>query len=338
MHQSAQKSSIRDVAKAAGVSVATASRVMAKANYPVAEATRLRVETAARDLAFVPNALARGLSRARTDTIGIIVPGITNPYYAIMVEAIDEAARHRGLTTLLGLTSGDEARREGHIDDMVSRRVDGLVICAGAQDHIAGRTPDALGIPAVLIGEQANTGFPIVKTDNHRAGYEAARYLWTKGHRRLLYLTSLASWHDFEERGRGVRAFLDQSGEPYEFQILDGLFSEHDAYDRMRKACEEGLVATAVIASTDRHALGALAAFADASIVVPDQVSVMGFDNYVTSGYIRPGLTTMQMPAAEMGRLAVGLLAAQATTRQVSAETLLVATLVERGSTKMPPS
>ena len=331
MRPSAQKSSIRDVARAAGVSVATASRVMAKANYPVAEATRERVESAARALAFVPNALARGLARARTDTIGVIVPGITNPYYATMVEAIDRTARDHGLTTLLGLTGGDEAQRETSIDDMVGRRVDGLVICAGAQDHIAGRTPDELGIPAVLIGEQANTGFPIVRTDNHRAGYEAAKYLWSQGHRSFLYLTSHTSWHDFEERGKGVNAFLKESGAP-KAQIFDGLFGERDAYKQMRRACADGLAATAVIPSTDSHALGALAALADAGISVPRQVSVIGFDDYVTSEYIRPALTTMRMPAAEMGVIAVGMLSDRLAGRPVLETTLLTATLVERTS------
>lgn len=324
---------IRDVAKLAGVSVATASRVMAKADYPVAAETRQQVLDAARELGFVPNALARGLVRSKTDTIGVIVPGIINPYYAAMVEAIDRAAREEGLTTLLGLTGGDEGRREEIVDELIGRRVDGLIICAGADDHHAGRSPQALGIPAVLIGEQANSGFPIVRTDNHRAGYEAARYLWSLGHRRFVYLTSLKSWHDFHARGEGMLGFLGTAKEPHEVEIFDGLFGEADAYQRMRKACTRGLSATAVIASTDRHALGALAALADAHLNVPENVSVMGFDDYITSGFIRPALTTMQMPAPEMGRLAVAALKDRLAGRPAKRSMLLSARLIERAST-----
>jgi DNA-binding LacI/PurR family transcriptional regulator len=324
---------IKDVAKAAGVSVATASRVVAKADYPVAQETRQRVLVAARQLNFVPNALARGLARSRTDTIGVVVPGILNPYYAAMVEAIDRAARERGLTVLLGLTGGDEARREAIVDELVGRRVDGLIVCAGAQDHLAGRTPEALGIPAVLIGEQANAGFPIIKTDNRKAGREAAEYLWSLGHRRFIYLTSLKSWHDFHDRGQGMLAFLKRRDERYEVAIYDDLFGEADAYRRISQACSEGLTATAILASTDRHALGALAALSDAGRAVPDSVSVMGFDDYVTSGYIRPSLTTMQMPAAEMGRRAIALLDDILRKQPVSQKTLLNAVLVERAST-----
>lgn len=329
---------IRDVAKAAGVSVATASRVTANADYPVAAETRQRVLAAARTLGFVPNALARGLVRSKTDTIGVVAPGIINPYYAAMVEAIDRAAREQGLTTLLGLTGGDEDRRERTIDELISRRVDGLIVCAGADDHRAERTPDALGIPAVLIGEQANPGFPIIRTDNHKAGYEATQYLWSLGHRRFVYLTSLKSWHDFHRRGQGMRAFLKTVDEPYEVAVHDGLFGEADAYGRMKDACAEGLEATAILASTDRHALGALAALADARLEVPRDVSVMGFDDYVTSGFIRPALTTMQMPAAEMGRRAVAVLNEGLDGRPAKRSTLLRATLVERASTGPAPA
>lgn len=335
--QSAGGPGIRDVARAAGVSVATASRVMAKADYPVAADTRQRVLDAARRLSFVPNALARGLVRSKTDTIGVVVPGIINPYYAAMVEAIDRAARGQGLTTLLGLTGGNEERREEIIDELVSRRVDGLIVCAGADDHRPGRAPEALSVPMVLIGEQPNPGFSIVQTDNHQAGFEAAQHLWSLGHRTFVYLTSLPSWHDFHERGQGMLAFLESVGEHHAAEIHEGLFGEVDAYRHVRDMCASGLTATAILASTDRHALGALAALADAAIKVPDQVSVMGFDDYITSGFIRPALTTMQMPAAEMGRVAVAVLTSHLGEQRPGEAMRLDASLVERTSTGPAP-
>ena len=328
---------IRDVARAAGVSVATASRVMARADYPVAEPTRQRVLAAAQALSFVPNALARGLARARTETIGVVVPWLANPDYAGMTEAIDGAARDRGLTMLLGLTGGDERRRESIIDELIGRRVDGIVICAGADDHLAGRSPDALGVPAVLIGAQANAGYPMVQTDNRRAGYEAARHLWSLGHRSFLYLTGLPTWHDFHARGEGMRAFLAEAGAPAALEVCDGLRDEADAYRFVREARAVGISATAIVASTDRHALGALAALSDAGQEVPGRISVMGFDDYVSSGYLRPALTTMQIPAAAMGRRAIGLLVERIEGRAVTDETLFDATLIARASTGPAP-
>ena len=326
--------SIRDVARAAGVSVATASRVLAKADYPVATGTRERVLDASRALGFVPNALARGLARAKTDSIGVIVPVLINPYYAAMVQGIDAAAQENGITMLLSLSGGDEARRETAIGEFLARQVDGVLICAGADDHVPGRSPAALGIPAVLIGQQANAGFPMIVTDNRRAGFEATAYLWGLGHRRFLYLTSHDAWHDFRERGEGMLDYLRSTGETFEAEVFKGLSGEADSYRRIRDACEEGLSATALLASTDRHALGAIAALTDAGRLVPDDVSVMGFDDYVTSRFVRPALTTMQMPAAEMGRLGVARLCDMLAGKAVPPETRLLAAAIERGSTR----
>ncbi|MFK0164454.1 LacI family DNA-binding transcriptional regulator [Rhizobium sp. NPDC090279] len=326
--------SIRDVARAAGVSVATVSRVMAGTSYPVAETTRAKVLEAARSLGFVPNALARSLARARSDSIGVVVPRLINPYYAAMIEGIDSAAQTQGLSMLLSLTAGDEARRETAISELLARRVDGLIICAGADDHVPGRSAETLGVPAVLIGRQPNGGFPLITTDNRQAGFTATEYLWSLGHRRFAYLTSHESWHDFHDRALGMFDYLGTRSEEYEARIFDGIITEADAYRSVREAYASGLKATAVLASTDRHALGALAALADADYRVPDDVAVMGFDDYVTSAYVRPSLTTMQMPAETMGRMAVAKLRALLDGGVEVEDLTLQATLIERGSTR----
>lgn len=324
---------VKDVAAAAGVSVATVSRVIAKTGYPVAQATRERVLAAAHQLGFVPNALARGLARSRSDSIGVIAPSLANPYYATMIESIDRAAENAGLSVLLGLTRGDENRREAIIDGLLGRQVDGLIIIAGADDHLAGRSPDILGIPAVLIGTQPNSGFPIITIDNVKAGRDAAAHLWALGHRHFCYLTGLDTWHDFRDRGQGITDFLASTDGHYELMMLAGLLEEADSYRRVLEIWASGLRTTAFIASTDRHALGAIAALVDAGARVPQEVSVVGFDDYVTSQFVRPALTTVHMPAAKMAELAVGhLLQLLAGDVLLSPEPLR-ARLIERGST-----
>lgn len=321
--------SIRDVARAAGVSVATASRVMSGSTYPVAEATRARVQEAAAVLRFVPNALARSLSRARSDTLGVVVPSIVNPYYAAMVEAIDLGAREAGLTMLLALTQGDEGRREAVITDLLARRVDGLIIGAGFDDHHPGRPASECPVPTVLIGEQPNGGFPILRTDNLRAGRLAAEHLWSLGHRDFTYLTGLESWHDFHDRGQGMAAWLKEAGGTPP-RIIQGLLDEDMVYKRLSRG---DIGSTALVAATDRHALAALAALADLGRRVPDEVSVVGFDDYLTSGLLRPALTTVRIPAAEMGRRAVQMLRDGLEGRELPAQTWFPAELVLRSST-----
>lgn len=329
-------SSIRDVAQAAGVSVATASRVLAGVNHPVSAATREKVEEAARQLGFVPNALARSLSRAKSDTIGVVVPSLRNPYYASMVEGIDAAARQHGLSMLLSLTNGDEDQRETAISGLLARRVDGVIICAGADDRLMGRSPAQMAVPAMLIGQQPNPGFELIATDNRKAGFDAAAYLWRLGHRRFAYLTSNETWHDFHDRGLGISQFLDSMAAPHSLEIFDGLANEEDAYRHVRSLCANGLAATALIASTDRHALGALAALSDAGRDVPGDISVIGFDDYVSSQYLRPALTTMRMPSAEMGKAAIHQLAAILSGAGRPNTPSFNATLVERSSAGPP--
>lgn len=328
-------SSIRDVARAAGVSVATASRVLAGTNYPVAPETREKVQIAARELSFLPNALARSLSRSRSESIGVVAPELTNPYYAAMVQSIDAMAQSRGYSMLLGLTGGDERRRESAIDTLLARRVDGLIVCAGADDHVSGRLTKAMGVPVALIGQQPNAGFLSIKTDNRRAGYQAAEHLWNYGHRRITYLTAHKSWHDFHDRGLGIVDFLAERGAADQAKIVEGLVTEAEAYAWVRDNYALPSDDTAIIAATDRHALSALAALSDNAVQVPAQVSVVGFDDYVTSQYVRPALTTVKMPVGDMGQLAVSMLlnAIDRTATNKIEDVSLQAKLVLRAST-----
>lgn len=333
--RSTNETSIRDVARAAGVSVATASRVLSKADYPVAAGTRQQVLDAASALGFVPNAMARGLARSRSDSVGVVIPS-PNPYYAAMMSGIEGAARAHGLTMLLGLTNGDESRREAHVAAFLERRVDGILICAAAHDQRRGRPLEEMPVPVVLIGQQPNAGHAIIRTDNVAAGHAAAHHLWSLGHRRYAYITPDDAWYDFRDRRLGMTAFLETTSEPFSVELLDGVHGESEAYRRVADACRNGFEATAIVASTDRHALGALAALADANVRVPEDKAVMGFDNYITSSFLRPSLTSMSMPAMEMGRLGIEYLRQKINGVAVPEDTVLQAALVARQSTGTP--
>ncbi|UVK41150.1 LacI family transcriptional regulator [Mesorhizobium sp. AR10] len=324
--------SIRDVARAAGVSVATASRAMSKTDYPVAAGTRQQVIDAARALGFVPNAMARGLARSRSDSVGVVIPS-ANAYYAAMMSGIEAATHAQGLTMLLGLTNGDEGRREAYITAFLERRVDGILVCAAAHDQRPSRPPEEMPVPVVLIGQQPNAGYSIIRTDNVAAGHTAARHLWSLGHRRYAYITPDDAWYDFRDRRLGMMGFLESTGEPFSVELLDEIRGETDAYRRVSDACRNGFDATAIVASTDRHALGALAALADAGVRVPEDKAVMGFDNYITSSFLRPSLTSMSMPAMEMGRLGIEYLRQKINGSAVPQDTVLQAALVARQST-----
>lgn len=304
-----KKIGVRDVARHAGVSVATVSRVLSESNYPVAEETRRRVKAAAEQLGFVPNLLARTFSTSRTDTIGVVMP-VLNAYYAKMLAGIERQATESGLSILLSLVADDHDRRERAIDQFLARQLDGIVICSGSRDTALDRGAAKLRVPAVVVGQQPDVGLATVTVDNQLASREATAHLLARGHRDILFLTANNAWPDFRDRLRGFRDCLAMSGDGQQGRVVDGVFREGDAYRMVRRLVEEGLTSTAILAATDQQALGAIAALSDLGRRIPQDVAVVGFDNYHTSEFIRPALTSVDMPADAMGAKAVEMVAA----------------------------
>lgn len=297
---------MRDVAREAGVSVATVSRVVADSGYPVAEATRLKVQEAVKRLGFVPNLLARTFSTSRTQTIGVTVP-VLNAYYSKMLAGLEGRADEGGYSLLLSIVGSDHERREKAIDQFIARQLDGVVICSGSNDGALARDPAGMGVPTVIVGQQPKRGFPTVTVDNYRASQDATAHLLARGHRAIAFLTSNSEWPDFRDRLAGFRDCLADKGAAGMAEIVEGVFDEHDAYRAVGALIEKKGATTAVLAATDRMALGALAALADAGKAVPGSMAVVGFDNYHTSQFIRPSLSSVDMPADVMGAAAVDM-------------------------------
>jgi DNA-binding LacI/PurR family transcriptional regulator len=323
-----RKIGIRDVARVAGVSVATVSRVLADSGYPVAEATRTRVRDAASQLGFVPNLVARTFSTSRTDTIGVTVP-VLNAYYAKMLSGIERRATENGLSLLLTVVDADHDRRERAIDKFLARQLDGMILCSGSMDTALDRGPAQLGVPAVVIGQQPERGYFTVTVDNRRASRDATTHLLQRGHRRILFLTSNSDWPDFRDRLDGFSTCLAEHGGSA--QVIDGVYDEQDAYGVVNRLHREGMTATAIIAATDRQALGALAALSDNGVAIPGRVAVVGFDNYHTSQFIRPALTSVDMPADRMGEAAVDMIVSALAGRSIE-NRVLDHTLIVRQS------
>ncbi|MBJ6988080.1 LacI family DNA-binding transcriptional regulator [Devosia sp. MC521] len=300
-----KKIGIRDVAKAAGVSVATVSRVLAKADYPVTEETRKRVTDVATAMGYVPNLLAKTFATSRTDTIGVAMP-VLNAYYAKMLAGIEGAATEAGLSILLTIVGASDERRESAIDQFVARQLDGVIICSGAKDGPLRRAPEQMGVPAVIIGQQPSEGYVTVTVDNRRASYEATDHLVSRGNRTIVFLTSNSDWPDFRDRLYGFQQRLAEE-DRVTGQVIEGVYDEAQAYRAVTKLVAEKTTATAILAATDRQALGAMAALADAGLRVPSDMAVVGFDNYHTSEFVRPSLTSVDMPADAMGAKAVEL-------------------------------
>jgi len=307
--------SIRDVAAAAGVSVATVSRVLspATADVPMRKETRDKVVRAIDELGYRPNDLARALLHHRTAAIGLVVPDISNPYYPPLVRGVEDVASSRGYRVVLCNTDRDPAKITGYLDTLIKTRVDGIVVAGGGWADVPDRTA-VLGryrTGLVAVGRHL-TAHPSVRIDNVAASRAAAEHLIGLGHRRIAFVGGPASSTTVQDRAQGFRDALKASGLDGRAPVVRyGDFTEESGYELTREMLRLARPPTALLCANDRVALGAYAAAADTACRIPDDVSVVGFDDTPIARYVRPTLTTVAIPTYEMGSAAMRLLLAQ---------------------------
>ena len=300
---------IADVAARAGVSTATVSRVLAGVGQARPE-TRARVLDAARVLDYRPSEVARSLKRRSTQTLGLIITDIENPYFPQLVRSVEDAARASGYSVLLCNAADDPEREASYLALLVDRRVDGLVIAASSLGVRHGEWLAAPPIPVVLVNTAApDVGLPTITSDNELGGRMAADHLLGLGHRRFGYLMPPPRNVDAPVRVAGVRAALASANLPVDAlteatgdaTVRGGETAAHELIDRAPDT-------TAIIAYNDLMAIGALRALAGRGRRVPDDVSVVGFDDVALAAYVGPPLTTIAQRTDEMGRWAVAQL------------------------------
>lgn len=337
--------SITDVARLAGVSTATVSRVVSLAPYAVSPATRERVLEAARALDYVPNALARGLHKSHVPVVGVIVHDITDPYFAEVVRGVEDAASVGGFLVITCSSDRIAAREHSYVRLLRSMRAS-TVIFAGSglvdpdlnaevAKHLAAMR--AYGAAIVHLSPHAD-GDADIGIDNAAGIERIVGSLVDLGHRRIACLAGPASLYVSEHRLAGYRRGLDAAGVPFDPRLVvrSGFNREAGALgvDALLAA---DVPFTAICAANDLLALGAIARLAELGIDVPGEVSVAGFDDIPTAAMATPALSTVRLPLQEIGRRAFAH-----AERQLAGETpssvVLSTTLVLRGSTGAPRS
>jgi LacI family transcriptional regulator len=296
---------IRDVAAQAGVSVATVSRVFNQKG-PIREETVRRVMDVAGALQYVPHAGARSLSTRSTRTIGVVLPDLHGEFFSEVIRGIDLAARAAGYHLLL---SGSHADRDEMraVVQAVRGLVDGLIVMSPDLDPhaLVGDLPQ--GIPAVMLNSMVD-GHPSITIDNAGGARDVVRHLAKLGHECIAFITGPARNADAEQRRRGFRAGAkSQNIQPLE---IAGHFTEESGYEAGKKIAALKKRPTAVFAANDSMAIGALSAFRDAGLRVPDDIALVGFDDIPIARFLDPPLTTVKVPIAELGRRGLQLLLA----------------------------
>ena len=295
---------IRTVAREAGVSVATVSRVFTGSG-PVGAATRAQVQAVARALRYVPNGAARSLTTARTHTIGVLLPDLHGEYFSEVIRGVDLAARGAGYHLLVSGFHDSVADVVAALRAM-SGRVDGLVVMAPdlSRPQLEANLP--AGLPVVLLNApgrfDAADGYGAFAVDNEGGARAMVRLFAAAGHTRIAILRGADGNHDAAGRLRGYHVALAEAGlDPDPALEPAGHFTEDGGTDAMRALLALDDRPTAVFAANDAMALGALVALREAGLRVPEHVALAGFDDVPAARHANPPLSSVHVAMADMG-------------------------------------
>jgi len=335
--------SIQDIAQAAGVSHATVSRALRDSPLISAEVRRT-LQRLAREMGYTPNAVAQSLKGRRSNTIGLVVTSIADPFYGRVARGVDEVARPAGLDVFLGVSYNTAEQELAVIESFHRRRVDGIITASSRLTDAHVGQLRRIAAPMVLINRQSEgelVAFHAVEADNYSGGRQAVAHLLGLGHTAIAYLGATNRPRSNRQRGQGYRDALLAAGIPIKDGWLQAAPPERRSYaddvadgqSLMLAALQAGV--TAAFCFNDMMAVGALLACRACGISVPAQISIVGFDDLELAQYVTPPLTTIHQPKLRLGQMAMELLL-RLMDDQPAEDRCAAVDLIVRGSTAPP--
>ncbi|MCC7107544.1 MAG: LacI family DNA-binding transcriptional regulator [Chloroflexi bacterium] len=323
---------IRDVAVRAGVSIATVSRVLNRSDHPVRLDVRERVLRAAAELDFHPSSLARALAGRDTRTLALVVPDIANPYYPRLSRGAEDVASGHGYALLICNTDYSAAKLDEYLRILRDKRVDGVLLAGGGneQNGAIGALAGA-SLPIVAVGRHALDA-PAVRIDNVLAAEMATSHLLALGRRRIAVLGGPRDHTTVADRLAGYRRALGRVGLA-PARELEGDFTPRSGQQAVAQLLTGSCLPDGLFCANDSMAIGALVQFRRAGVRIPEDVAIVGFDDVPLAEYVEPGLTSVAVPAYELGATAATMLVSRLSGRAVDTVVWLRTTVVVRGST-----
>ncbi|MFS8652297.1 MAG: catabolite control protein A [Caldibacillus sp.] len=328
---------IYDVAREANVSMATVSRVV-NGNPNVKPSTRKKVQEVIERLGYRPNAVARGLASKKTTTVGVIIPDISNTYFAELARGIEDIATMYKYNILLS-NSDQIKEKEFHLlNTMLAKQVDGIVFMGGniTEEHV--KEFEKSQVPIVLAGSIDKTGkIPSVNIDYEQASYEATKFFIDNGHKRIAFVTGpLQEPINSLKKLAGYKKALEEAGIPYdENYVVEGDYTYESGLECVERLLELAEKPTAIAVGTDEMAIGVVHGLQDNGFRIPEDVEIISTDNTRLSLMVRPQLTSIVQPLYDIGAVAMRLLTKYMNKEEVTDHVVILPHRMEiRNSTK----
>jgi len=326
---------IRDVASLAGVAPITVSRVINNNGY-VTEDTRQRVNHAIKELGYMPNTLARSLRSHKTHMLALILTDITNPFWTTVARGVQDAASDAGFNVILCNTDESEFEQERNLKAMLEKQVDGVLLVPAGKPKEAIDLILAQNVPVVVLDRRlpGNLTVDVVRCDSESGAFGLTQLLISLGHRAIAMLSGPRGISTSDDRVAGYLRALKAANLDAP-AVLDGEFTLESGYNLARKALASNPRPSALFASNNFIAIGALKALRDAALRVPEDISVVGFDDLPQALIVDPFLTVASQPAYTMGHKAAETLIARLSglASETPQEIVLPVQIIQRGST-----
>jgi DNA-binding LacI/PurR family transcriptional regulator len=291
-----------DVARAAGVSLSTVSRVLNN-NSKVSDMKKEKVLKAVKKMGYNINNVASSLANNKSKEIGIMIPDITNPFFAELFKGIEDTISLRGYSISLSNTNYDKKKESDYINSVINNRAQGLIIVSTELNNkILNYIKDKINIVGILTYAE---GIDRVDTDNREAAFKAVEYLIQNGHKKIAFFGWQFGVNGLNDRLQGYKDALKKYGIEFKQDyLIDCGFSRQDVYNAAQEFTKAGEAPTAIMAINDNTAIGIMLAFQKMGIKIPDDISLVGFDDIVTSRLVYPKLTTVAQPSYAIGETA----------------------------------
>ncbi len=300
---------LKDIAEKVGVSESTVSRVL-NGIPKASKETREEIFRVARELNYTPNEVARSLVTKKTNTIGLIISDLSNLYFSMVADGIESIVAQNDYSLIISTTGGKEQEELKYIRIFKEKRVDGLIYISGKMPQSCEQALQNLDIPVVVVSRHIHSDLPSVHIDNVQESIKAVQYLIDLGHRNIAMISG--DYKDIESgalRVKGYKKALEKNNIEFDSDLVfEGDFKIDSGIEAMKKILKLKPRPTAVFVGSDEMAVGAIKTIKNAGLKVPDDISIIGFDNNIIARVSDPELTTVGQPESEIGETAMQML------------------------------